>query len=214
MQGWLRLKAASEGTGADITGNYTGSTLEVVLIPHGIGPTTAHTPPYLQRAHRGPTCPVAQLHTRARVAEAGENDWLWGTKKIQTWTCTEARCGQPLLALAQPMSQKQTGTAVGGQNAAACTLLQAKSLHRPFMLQYGSLLGQECQSWERGEYRQIGPCPQDPWDLIPPLVGHKCLLGRREALPSHLAVTVASPSSAPPSTKATAAWTPHLWGKM
>ena len=62
MQGWLRLKAASEGTGADITGHYTGSMFEVVLIPHG--KWAHHSPhPSLHVYKEPPGAPLALWHS-------------------------------------------------------------------------------------------------------------------------------------------------------
>lgn len=142
MQGWLRLKAASEATGADITGHYTGSTAEVVPDLMGRGAHHSPHPPHLQRF-------IGPLHwflrhscmTRQGAAEAAEGHILIRKDREDPdlKPVPKQGCGQPLLAVAQPVSQKQTGTSVGGQNAAACTLLQAKSLCRPFTLQYGSL---------------------------------------------------------------------------
>ena len=72
------------------------------------------------------------------------------------------------------------GTCKGSASEAAHVSSQAESLHRPFLFQHRSPLGQGCQCWEKLEHRfkrnraSLDSTLRDytpaTWDLTPPSI--------------------------------------------
>lgn len=157
-------------------------------------------PLHIYKSPQGPRT-YSWLFTRARVAEAAENDWLWKDRedpdlnlyRSKMWAAITGSC----------ISVKQTGTSVGGQMLQLAPCYRPRACAGPSRSSMKNPSGTRvCQCWERENTHLKGT--ETDWILPSKPLGSDSTPGRAQMATEQkgstaltLAETVAFPSSSP-----------------